>query len=102
MVPRHMKAAIDRYVDEGCPVASFLYAVLTNNLFEAAGRADQYNRPLLADICEYIYNYTPDTCHGSPEEVKAWLARHRDNPEETHRAAGGDREKRAQYCEGVF
>lgn len=97
MISRATKAGIDRYVDHGCPTGSFLRAVLENDLFEAVAKADQYNRHLLADICEYIYNYTPATCHGSPEKVAAWLKFHREKPEEAHEAAGADRERREHY-----
>lgn len=97
MIPRAPKVGIDNYVDTGCPTGSFLYAVLSNDLFEAVARADSDNRLALASICEYIYNYTPNTCHGSPEKVAAWKKFHAEQPEEAHLAAGGDRERRAHY-----
>jgi len=97
MIPRDTKGGIDRYVDRGVPTGSFLRAVLSNDLFEAVAKADYHNKLALAAICEYIYNYTPDTCHGSPEVVAAWLKFHRENPTEANRAAGMDRERRERY-----
>lgn len=97
MIPRYTKASIDRYVDSGTPTAGFLHAVLSNDLFEAAAKADENNRPLLADICKYIYNYTPSVCYGSPEKVTAWLKFHEEKPEEARQAASADRERRELY-----
>ena len=99
MIPRDVKESIDRYVDDGCPTGSFLCAVLGNNLFEAAAKADVHNRLWLVDICEYIYNHTPNTCHGSATLVTNWLRFHRTQPEIANEAASADREKRAKYYE---
>lgn len=101
MIPRSPKAGIDRYVGNGVPTGSFLRVVLENDLFEAVARADPDNQLALADICEYIYNYTPATCHGSPERVAAWLKFHREHPEQAHEAASQDRERREQYYENI-
>lgn len=97
MIPRAPKAGIDRYVDHGVPTGSFLRAVLSNDLFEAVTRADLDNQLALVDICAYIRHYTPATCHGSPEEVEAWLKFHREEPMVANEAASQDRERRAYY-----
>lgn len=65
--------ALDRYAQGGVPVGGFLYAVLTNNLFDAVGRADSENRATLKEILAYVYNEPPSPCWGSPEKVRAWL-----------------------------
>lgn len=65
---------IDRYVVSRIPVGDFLHAVLSNNLMESMSRADEANRRDLFEICSYIYNHTPISCHGSPKKVKAWLS----------------------------
>ena len=72
-IPITTKETIDRYVQSRIPTGGFLYAVLTNDLFEAVGRADRYNRPALFDICNYIYNEIPYNCWGSKEAVEKWL-----------------------------
>jgi hypothetical protein len=102
MLPIHTKIGIDLYVNEGYPVGDFLYAVLTNNLFEATGRADHINRPNLADICLYIYNYTPAVCWGSIDKVENWWKLHKENPEEAKKIANRDRESRESPCIPVF
>lgn len=61
------------YVNEGYPPGDFLYAVLTNNLKEAFGRADSNNREYMFQIVSFLWNHVPSGCWGSPEKVKAWL-----------------------------
>lgn len=97
MIPYNAKHGIDQYVNNGIPTGDFLYAVLTNNLFEAAGRADEGNRYNLAAICEYIYNYIPAPCWGTKEKVAEWLKLHRENPEQAELIASADRKRRENY-----
>jgi len=67
------KESLDKYANERVPPGGFLQAVLENNLMEAMGRADEFNRVALFNICKYVYNNLPVDCHGSPEKVKRWL-----------------------------
>lgn len=53
-------------------VGDFLRAVLSNDLMEAVGRADDDNIRTLPAICSYVYMELPSRCHGSPEIVKEW------------------------------
>ncbi|MBI4099599.1 hypothetical protein HY440_01185 [Candidatus Microgenomates bacterium] len=66
---------LKRYAEQGIPTGGFLRAVLENNLMEAFGQADIENTADMAEIVGYVYNEMPMSCHGSPEKVKAWLAR---------------------------
>ena len=70
----NIKEAIDRYVAIGCPCGDFLTAVLSNDLMDAFGMADEDNRFALFDICSYVYNIIPSNCHGSRKAVKDWIA----------------------------
>lgn len=97
MIPPSIKEAIDRYVDTGCPTGSFLYAVFTNDLFEACARADMYNGPTLQEICKYIYNWTPAICCGSKMNVENWIRLHKEDPGQAQLIAGADAEKRRAY-----
>jgi len=99
MVPPHAKISIDLYIDEGYDVCGFLYAVLTNDLMEAAIRADQLNRANLADICAYLLNYAPDDCYGSANNCFTWIALHQDKPEEAKRIAAFDKKLRDSFAE---
>ena len=73
MVKTDTLDSLDRYVDHRIPTGGFLYAVLTNNLFEAFGRADRENSDTLREICDYIYSELPAGCWGSMEKVAWWL-----------------------------
>ncbi len=72
-LPENIKGALDRYVNDGIRTGGFLYAVLTNDLFGALGRADIGNRINLFEICSYIHNELPMMSWGSKEKVKEWL-----------------------------
>ncbi len=64
---------INNYVTKGFAPGDFVYAVLSNNLMEAFGRADDDNRRALFYICDYVYNEVPARAWGSPDKIAAWL-----------------------------
>lgn len=65
--------SIRAYADEGWPTGGFLMAVLSNDLKEAYGRADDGNIEAMYEIIKYCYNEIPSACWGSPEAVKEWI-----------------------------
>lgn len=71
-IPLRIRSGLDRWANKEGDVGDFLNAVLSNNLMEAVGRADDENKQLLPEICMYVYNEIPSSCHGSPEKVKEW------------------------------
>ncbi len=73
MVPHHTKAEIDRYVKDRIITGSFLHAVLSNDLFGAVIKADDFNRIALPDIVSYIHNNAPMGCYGSAQVVEDWI-----------------------------
>lgn len=76
-VPTRTVDSLDLYVKHGCEPGGFLYAVLSNNLSEAVGRADAGNLAALADIVKFVYNELPSEAWGSQNKVNAWLKKHR-------------------------
>jgi hypothetical protein len=72
-IPETTLSAIERYVQRGIPVGSFLQAVIRHDLFEAVGRADESNLHALREIVMLFYNYTPGSCHGSKAHYQAWI-----------------------------
>lgn len=68
-----IKMALYNYVEKGWPLGEFLTAVVENDLMEAMGRADSYNRATIHQICTYVYNEMPMSSHGSPEKVTQWM-----------------------------
>jgi hypothetical protein len=72
-IPPHMREAIEMYVIERKCTGDFLRAVITNDLRNAVGRADDTNLPLLPIYVRWFYNRAPASCHGSPARFEAWL-----------------------------
>ena len=72
LIPAHMHEGIRGYVETGRPVGGFLTAVLTNDLREAAERADEENQRALYEWIRFLYCYAPAGCWGSPELVAEW------------------------------
>ena len=72
-VPEHLREGLLAYVLEGRPTGGFLYAVLTNDLFEAVGRADEKSLAGLFAIIGWLYNEAPADCYGDVDKVKAWM-----------------------------
>lgn len=72
-VPEHLHGGLVRYIVHRIPPGSFMEAVLSNDLREAMGRADEASRHGLFEIVSFLYNNAPCGCWGSPANVKAWL-----------------------------
>lgn len=73
-VPDGLHAGLVEYFAARRPVGGFLTAVLSNDLRDAAARADDVNAPRLTDLVRFLFNYCPAPAWGSPEAVEAWLA----------------------------
>lgn len=64
---------IKHYVEDGWQPGGFLTAVLANDLMNALGKADSYNRASIFEISCVVYNDIPSNCHGSYEIVNKWI-----------------------------
>lgn len=76
MIEPRFKESVDAYVATGRPTGGFLMAVLTNNLTEAIGRADESALENIPHIVAYLYNDCPGPCWGSTTRVDEWLHQH--------------------------
>lgn len=74
-LPEGLRDSMKRYIEQRTPTGGFLRAVLENNLMAAVARADIYNRAQLCGICQWVFNYCPQSAWGSPAKVRAWLAK---------------------------
>ena len=74
VIPPLVRDTLMRYIEFGIPTGGFLEAVLSNDLFEAMGRADSENRHQIFEIVSWIYNYAPGNCHGSRQIYNNWIA----------------------------
>lgn len=69
---QRMRDSVEQYLLYGIPPGGFMTAVLSNDLKEAAGRADSTNRELLLDWAGWLYNSCPGPAQGSEAKVRAW------------------------------
>lgn len=86
LIPDVILENIKEYVENGRPLGGFLYAIFTNDLWAATGRADSINLPLIPLYVNYIHNQTPFGCHGNCYMVKKWMEskqKQREKNEET-------------------
>lgn len=74
-IPDYTMEALSRYIYEHIPTGGFLEAVLSNNLSEACGRADENNQRVLPELVAFLYNKAPGNCWGSPARYAAWIKR---------------------------
>lgn len=73
--PEPSRESLLDYLRHGIPPGSFLLAVLTNDLLEAVRRADDRNKPLIAEYVVFLWAYAPWNAWTSPELVRAWIDR---------------------------
>jgi hypothetical protein len=73
LLPERMHGGVRRYIEQGIPPGDFLTAVISNDLCEACGRADEENQHLLFEYVKFFYCHAPQECWGSQEKYKAWV-----------------------------
>jgi hypothetical protein len=66
-------ADLERYRDDGCPLGDFLKAVVSNDLMEAASRADSQNSYSLPAYAGWLYNECPSAARGSKKAYLDWI-----------------------------
>ena len=74
-VPIHMRAAIQRYLEDGERCGGFLTALLSNDLTEAFARADDINLAAMHAWVRFLWNEAPIDSYGSPENFERWIER---------------------------
>ena len=72
-IPIHMMDGIRRYIDDHIPPGDFLSSIITNDLRESVGRADDENIRNIPAYVSYFYNEAPSSCWGSAEKMNEWL-----------------------------
>jgi len=87
---RHMVEAVKNWVENGIPPGSFLSAVITNDLKEAAATADSINRHLLFEWVGWFWMRAPSDCWGSLENAQKWIQMHKEAREEANSEKSDD------------
>jgi hypothetical protein len=75
LIPGHMLGGIKRYILNGIPPGGFLSALLSNDFMGAIGKADEDNSNALKGWAQFLYNYGPNGCFGSPGAFSKWIER---------------------------
>ena len=65
IIPSTTQASITRYVELGVKPGGFLTAVLSNDLYNATGRADEQNLAALPAIVRWFANHCPEELYGA-------------------------------------
>jgi len=73
LISEHMRPGLAGYLTWGRPVGSFLTAILSNDLMEAARQADHINKNKLYDYADFLHNYADPRSYGSPDSVSEWI-----------------------------
>lgn len=71
-IPPETMASLMRWISNATPIGSFVSAVVSNDLREAFGRADEGNRAAMFEIVSWLYNNAPMECWGSPACLDTW------------------------------
>ena len=74
-LPEHCRDGLARYIEHGIPPGSFLTALLSNDLSETFGRADETNQNAIRDYVVFLHCDAPAPCWGSPTKVALWIER---------------------------
>ena len=80
-IPERMEHSIQDYIQHGIIPGSFLVAVISNNLKEAVGTADEENKRNLPAYIGFFYNQAPSPCWGSEKKMKDWIRMHEEKRE---------------------
>lgn len=72
LIPESTLETLDLFARYAMPPGGFVSAVLSNDLMEAFGRADEHNIAAMRHICSFVYNEMPSECWGNPAKVRAW------------------------------
>jgi hypothetical protein len=76
-IPEHTRSGLENYLFKGWEPGSFMMAVLTGNLFDAAFRADPINKKELAGIAIWIMHNAPPLSFGTELRVERWCVDHK-------------------------
>ena len=78
-LPENLRGGMQRYIEDGIAPGDFLVACLSNNLMGAFGRAGPPGGweigAYVEAVVRFLYNDAPHQCHGSPDKVRLWIQR---------------------------
>jgi hypothetical protein len=72
LLPSNMHQGIIVYMGLGLCTGRFLTAIFKNDMMGAVGSADDVNKSMIWDYCNFLYNAAPGSAYGSAERFDAW------------------------------
>lgn len=60
------------YICNGTVSGSFMFALMTGDLYKTIQKADDTNKLQIVQLAEWIYSHAPTGCYGSDEKVREW------------------------------
>lgn len=72
LVPNHQREGLFEYIRVGRPTGGFLFALLSNDLFDAVGRADRGSLGGMKATVSFL-RWMPIGCYGSRDAVNKWM-----------------------------
>lgn len=73
LIPDYMVGSLRRYIENGIEPGHFLTAILCNDLKKTFTAADSVNARRVRDYVDFLYNYAPSDCWGSPQKYDKWI-----------------------------
>ena len=73
-IPELTMTGLTNYRDHHIKPGQFVMAVLENNLFEAFGRADEFNKAAMHQIVKWVYNRLSPAPWGNSAAIREWIA----------------------------
>ena len=93
-IPESTISALKAWIKYARPMGSFCEAVVSNDLREALGRADDDTRAAIFETVAWMYNHAPIDCWGSAEALTSW-------PKAVRGCKGEDCDELGRYqCDG--
>lgn len=80
LIPEHMRPGMISFAHHGVLPGGFMQAVLRNDLYDAAGRADSTNSMIMHIYASVLHNFLPKQSFGSHDAMVAWAEKRRDDP----------------------
>ena len=75
LVPPHLREGLQRYILTGGLVGQYLTALLDNDLREVVARGDDESLAGLRGTVQFLHNFCPGRCWGSPAIRQEWQAK---------------------------
>jgi len=71
-LPERYRESMQRFIEHGTNPGHFLWAVLSNDLFDAVASADKQSQEDLISIVRWLFSNAPSASFGTKQKVALW------------------------------